>query len=59
MGARAFSEIAKELETLTRAGKLATPEDYPARLRMAYERFCDTPEIRDMLAPDAMERNAA
>ncbi len=59
VGARAFSEIAKELETLTRAGKLATPEDYPARLRMAYERFCDTPEIRDMLAPDAMERNAA
>ncbi len=59
VGASAFSRIAKELEALARAGQTAALADHLARLRLAYERYCKEPAIRDLLAPEPAERNAA
>jgi HPt (histidine-containing phosphotransfer) domain-containing protein len=59
VGANALSGIAREVETLARAGQAVAPDDHPARLRSAYDRFCAEPAIRLMLLPESCERNAA
>jgi CheY-like chemotaxis protein/HPt (histidine-containing phosphotransfer) domain-containing protein len=59
VGAGALSEIAKELEALAREGTAALVTDHPARLRLAYECFCEEPAIRIMLLPESTERHAA
>ncbi len=57
VGASAFSGIAKELELLARAGQAEALAGHLARLRLAYERFCEEPAIRDMLESEPVERN--
>ena len=59
VGASAVSGVAKELETLARAGNAESFARYPARLRLAYEQFRAEVAIRNMLAPETVERNAA
>ena len=59
VGASAFAVLAKELESLARAGQTEALADRPARLRLAYERFCAEPAICEMLVPESVERNAA
>ncbi len=59
VGASAFSGIAKELEALARAGQTVALADHPARLRREHERLREDPAIRDMLAPEIIERSAA
>lgn len=59
VGASAFTALARGLEALARAGQTEALPDYPARLRLAYERFCEEPAIRGMLAPEPAERTAA
>ena len=59
VGASVLSAIARELEALARAGSAAAPAEQPARLRPAYARFCEDPAIRELLAPEPIERNAA
>lgn len=52
VGASALSSLARELEALARAGESAALADHPARLRLAYERFCEDPAIRHLLVPE-------
>jgi HPt (histidine-containing phosphotransfer) domain-containing protein len=59
VGASVLSGIARELEALAREGKTGALADHPERLRREYERFSAAPAIRDMLAPEPAERNAA
>ena len=59
VGALMVSGIAKEIELLVRAGKTQALAAHAARLRVAYERYCAAPEIRDMLATESARRNAA
>ena len=59
VGATAFSGIATEMGALARAGQTEALAAHAARLRLAYERFCEEPAIRGMLAPEPAERTAA
>jgi CheY-like chemotaxis protein/HPt (histidine-containing phosphotransfer) domain-containing protein len=59
VGASVVAGIAREMEALARAGQTAALADHAARLRVAYERYCAVPAIRDMLTTDSIERNAA
>ena len=59
VGACALADIARELEELARSDTFTTLPDCPARLRLAYERFCAAPEICDLLATEPEQQNAA
>ncbi len=59
VGAIKISNIAREVETLARAGQPVAPNDHPLRLRSAYDCFCADPAISTMLLSEPLERNAA
>jgi CheY-like chemotaxis protein/HPt (histidine-containing phosphotransfer) domain-containing protein len=59
VGASALAAIAKELEALARAEQTGALAALAAHLCRAHARFGEEPAIRDLLAPEPLERNAA
>ena len=59
VGAAALSRIAEELEACARAGQTSSFVNYPARLRLEYERFRNEPAIRDMFVAEPVGTTTA